>query len=294
MSGRTRTEGRSYHQSQSFDDPDNLEGDPEPQGGLNAQERVRQANRLGASRRGVFFVPTVSRSVLLVGAGTVGLAILAFVIYLLAASRTAQVLSSLPTTGSETGRSLGAKPSAAPQPGVPASGSTAPAGAEAAGRSGATPQSAYEEPAELESQGWPSRIAAITLKLALAALIAAILAFRPRKDLPLSRRDPNVLQAQILLAVATAAVVLIVAGDIARGLIALAVAVLLIPFRAALPDSKEAIVMVICGASGLATGAGRLEIALILGAFAFLMLWALDHYGTPEPLDRTSRERPAQ
>ena len=140
-----------------------------------------------------------------------------------------------------------------------------------------------------------SRIARIALRVALAALIATLLAFRPRKDLPASERSPRVMQAQILLAVAASCLVLVVAGDVARGLVALAVAVVvavcLIPFRRTELDLKEAMVLLICGAVGIATGAGRWPVAVILGLFAFLMLWALERYGIQE-MGAVERQEP--
>jgi hypothetical protein len=100
------------------------------------------------------------------------------------------------------------------------------------------------------------------------------------------------MQAQILLAVAASGLVLIVAADPTRALVALAVAVLLIPFRTAELDPKEAMVLLICGAAGLATGAGRWAIAIILGVFAFLMLWALESYGTEQLGGVKTRRQP--
>ena len=67
---------------------------------------------------------------------------------------------------------------------------------------------------------------------------------------------------------------------------------LLIPFRTAALDPKEAIVLLICGAVGIATGAGRWTIAIILGLFAFLMLWALEHYGAEQAGGEAARRRP--
>jgi hypothetical protein len=100
------------------------------------------------------------------------------------------------------------------------------------------------------------------------------------------------MQAQILLAVAASCLVLIVSGDVTRGLVVLAVAMLLIPFRTAELDPKEAMVLLICGAVGIATGAGRWAIAIILGLFAFLMLWALEHYGSEQMGGAAVRQQP--
>ena len=257
----------------------------------SAQKAIRRANERG-SRRGRL-AGLVDRRGVLIATCVAGLIVLGLVLYaLVGPSRTAQTPSA---ASSSSARTL--KPSPA------GSATNQPAAQSNAGSQSATPSpppvtagsstsAATESQDDLESESWVSRIATIALRLALAALIATLLAFRPRKDLPVSERNPRVMQAQILLAVVASCLVLIVAGDVTRGLVALAVAVLLIPFRTAELDPKEAMVLLICGAVGIATGAGRWAIAIILGLFAFLMLWALEHYGSEQMGGAAVRQQP--
>src|SRR5262249_34270764 len=187
--------------------------------------------------------------------------------------------------GSQAAKTTSPPPAANQQPGARA-GSTSqqpPVSTPSASASGLSPSPAGGPQEQQESESWLSGIATICLKIALAALIGTLLPFRPRRALPVSQRNPRAMQAQILLAVAASCLVMIVAGDVARGLVAVAVTALLIPFRTAELDPKEATVLLICGAVGIATGAGRWAIAIILGLFALLMLWALEHYGIEKP-----------
>src|SRR5438046_3277580 len=56
----------------------------------------------------------------------------------------------------------------------------------------------------------------IVVRLLLAVILSGILAFRPRKNVPLFRRSLFVSQTQILLAVVAAALMLVVADNTAR------------------------------------------------------------------------------
>jgi len=258
----------------------------------SAQKAIRRANERG-SRRGRL-AGLVDRRGVLIATCVAGLIVLGLVLYaLVGPSRTAQTPSA---ASSSTTRTLKVSPGGtatnqpATQPNAGSQSAAAPPPAVSAGSS--TTTTVTESQDDLESESWVSRIATIALRLALAALIATLLAFRPRKDLPVSERNPRVMQAQILLAVVASCLVLIVAGDVTRGLVVLAVAVLLIPFRTAELDPKEAMVLLICGAVGIATGAGRWAIAIILGLFAFLMLWALEHYGSEQMGSAAPRQQP--
>src|SRR6266576_3740854 len=48
---------------------------------------------------------------------------------------------------------------------------------------------------------WETTASRIALRFSLAAFLAALLAFRPRRGVPFSRRNPFVAQTQILMAV---------------------------------------------------------------------------------------------
>ncbi len=119
--------------------------------------------------------------------------------------------------------------------------------------------------------------ARITLKLALAALLAAMLAFRPRKDLPSLQRNPYVAQTQILLAVVASALMMVVADNAARAF-GIFAAASLVRFRTNIRDPKEITVLLVSLAIGLATGVGKVEVAVILSLFILAMLWVLEYY----------------
>ncbi len=118
--------------------------------------------------------------------------------------------------------------------------------------------------------------AAITVRLLLAALLGAALAFRPRRRLRALKRNPFVGQTQILLAVVAAALMIIV-GDNAARAFGIFAAVSLVRFRTNIRDPKEVTVLLISLAVGLGAGVGRWELALILTVFSLLVLWLLEH-----------------
>src|SRR5512134_3263990 len=59
---------------------------------------------------------------------------------------------------------------------------------------------------------WEATAARIALRFSLAAFLAGLLAFRPRRGVSFSRRNPFVAQTQILMAVVAAAMMMVV-GD---------------------------------------------------------------------------------
>ena len=120
----------------------------------------------------------------------------------------------------------------------------------------------------------------ITLRLFLAVLLSAALAFRPRKNVRLFERNLYVAQTQILLAVVAAALMMIV-GDNAARAFAIFAAVSLVRFRTNIRDPKEVTVLLVCLALGLAAGVGRWELGFALCLFVFVLLWFLER---SEPL----------
>lgn len=124
---------------------------------------------------------------------------------------------------------------------------------------------------------WMMAGARITLKLALGALLATLLAFRPRKDSPLTLRNPYVAQTQILLAVVAAALMMIVADNAARAF-GIFAAASLVRFRTNIRDPKEITVLLISLGIGLACGVGKVEVAIILSLFSLLVLSLLEYY----------------
>ncbi|HEY1402645.1 MAG TPA: DUF4956 domain-containing protein, partial [Pyrinomonadaceae bacterium] len=126
-------------------------------------------------------------------------------------------------------------------------------------------------------ESWTVVIPRIVVRLALAALLVAALAFRPRRGVPSLPRNPYVAQTQILLAVVASALMMIV-GDSAARAFGIFAAASLVRFRTNIRDPKEVTVLLISLAIGLATGVGRWELALTLAVFVFPLLWVLEHY----------------
>jgi uncharacterized membrane protein YhiD involved in acid resistance len=118
-------------------------------------------------------------------------------------------------------------------------------------------------------------VASAIVKLALAALLAAMLAFRPHKYLRTTQRNPYVAETQILLAVVAAALMMIV-GDSAARAFGIFAAASLVRFRTNIRDPKEITVLLINLAIGLAVGVGRWELGITLSLFVLALLWALE------------------
>jgi len=122
---------------------------------------------------------------------------------------------------------------------------------------------------------WAEKAGRISLRLLLAALLGAALAFRPRRRILVLKRNPFVAQTQILLAIVAAALMIIV-GDNAARAFGIFAAVSLVRFRTNIRDPKEITVLLISLALGLAAGVGRWDLALILSAFALITLAILE------------------
>lgn len=117
----------------------------------------------------------------------------------------------------------------------------------------------------------------IFLRFLIASILAAFLAFRWRRGLAITKRNPYVAQTQILLAVVAAAMMMVV-GDSAARAFGIFAAASLVRFRTNIRDPKETTVLLICLGVGLACGVGRLELASILTVFSLLTLWTLEHF----------------
>jgi uncharacterized membrane protein YhiD involved in acid resistance len=127
----------------------------------------------------------------------------------------------------------------------------------------------------VRGENWVEVMARITLRLLLAALLGAALAFRPRTRLRVLKRNPYVAQTQILLAIVAAALMIIVGNNAARAF-GIFAAVSVVRFRTNIRDPKEITVLLISLAVGLAAGVGRWDLALVLCVFALLVLWVLE------------------
>ena len=119
-------------------------------------------------------------------------------------------------------------------------------------------------------QGWREAVIA----LPLAAVLGAMLAFRPvRRGTP--PRDPAVIQTQVVLAVIGAAVMLVVGASLARAF-GIVGAASLVRYRARIGDPKDAAVMLAALSVGLAAGAGIYAVAVLVTVFTLSVLWLLE------------------
>ena len=119
--------------------------------------------------------------------------------------------------------------------------------------------------------------ARVLLRFLLAAFLAMLLAFRWRRGVSITRRNPYVAQTQILLGVVAAAMMMIV-GDSAARAFGIFAAASLVRFRTNIRDPKETTVLLVCLGVGLACGVGRLDMALILTLFVLLVLFVLESF----------------
>ncbi|MFN2493676.1 MAG: DUF4956 domain-containing protein [Pyrinomonadaceae bacterium] len=124
---------------------------------------------------------------------------------------------------------------------------------------------------------WETTAARIALRFSLAAFLAALLAFRPRRGVSFSRRNPYVAQTQILMAVVAGAMMMVV-GDSAARAFGIFAAASLVRFRTNIRDPKEITVLLICLGIGLAAGVGRWDMALILTVFVLIALAVLEYF----------------
>jgi uncharacterized membrane protein len=124
---------------------------------------------------------------------------------------------------------------------------------------------------------WESVAARVAVRFSLAAFLAALLAFRPRKGMSISRRNPYVAETQILMAVVAGAMMMVV-GDSAARAFGIFAAASLVRFRTNIRDPKEITVLLVCLGVGLAAGVGRWDMAIILSVFVLLTLAILEYF----------------
>lgn len=124
---------------------------------------------------------------------------------------------------------------------------------------------------------WEATSARIALRFALAAFLAALLAFRPRRGMSILRRNPYVAQTQILMAVVAGAMMMVV-GDSAARAFGIFAAASLVRFRTNIRDPKEITVLLVCLGVGLASGVGRWDMAVILTLFVLIALSLLEYF----------------
>ena len=120
----------------------------------------------------------------------------------------------------------------------------------------------------------PAQLRNIAVRLPLAALLGAALAFRPRRRGTPPRSTP-VIHTQIVLAIVGALVMVVVGASLARAFGVAGVAGL-IRYRAKIEDPKDASVMLATLAVGLASGVGLFVMATFGAAFILVVLWAIE------------------
>jgi uncharacterized membrane protein YhiD involved in acid resistance len=139
--------------------------------------------------------------------------------------------------------------------------------------------------AYVRGESWAQSFGRIALRLLLASLLGAALAYRPRRKILAIKRNPYVSQTQILLAIVAAALMIIV-GDNAARAFGIFAAVSLVRFRTNIRDPKEVTVLLICLALGLASGVGRWDLGVALALFSLIVLWILE-WREPEQVFRS-------
>ena len=140
---------------------------------------------------------------------------------------------------------------------------------------------AEEGPAATDRESQLESLRLAMIRLPVAALLSAILAFRPRR-----RGTPvlqaHVIQTQIILAVVGAIVMLVVGASLARAF-GIVGAAGLIRYRAKIADPKDAGVMLSTLGLGLASGVGLYFLAVFATFFVLALLWVIESL-EPEPV----------
>jgi hypothetical protein len=113
-------------------------------------------------------------------------------------------------------------------------------------------------------------------RLPVAAGLACVLAFRPRRKGTPERQMP-VIQTQIILAVVGAVVMLVVGSSLARAF-GIVGAAGLVRYRAKIDDPKDAGVMLSTLAVGLAAGVGVWLLAGFATLFILALLWVVESF----------------
>ncbi len=149
------------------------------------------------------------------------------------------------------------------------------------GQPEAAPLQAQAAPSSGEPSGpdWYSQVEQLRHALArlpIAAGLSTLLALRPRRR-GTPRRQPQVIQTQIILAVVGAVVMLVVGTSLARAF-GIVGAAGLVRYRAKIDDPKDAGVMLSTLAVGLAAGVGLWMLATFATVFILAMLWVIESF----------------
>lgn len=147
---------------------------------------------------------------------------------------------------------------------------------------GAPAAAAAQPPPEIIGQAQapiieaPEEIRLGLIRLPLAALFGAALAFRPRRRSQ-GARKVVVVQTQIMLAVVGAVIMLVVGSSLARAF-GIVGAAGLIRYRSTIADPKDAVVMLCALAAGLAAGVGLYRLGALATVFMMLLLWFIEFF----------------
>lgn len=114
------------------------------------------------------------------------------------------------------------------------------------------------------------------VRLPLAAALGAALALRPRRR-GTPRRDPAVVQTQIILSVVGAVIMLVVGSSLARAF-GIVGAANLIRYRSKIEDPKDAVVMLCALSVGLASGVGLYALGVFSTLFLVAALWVIESF----------------
>lgn len=134
-----------------------------------------------------------------------------------------------------------------------------------------------------EHKKWLEQVVTLAFRLTLAALLGAVVAFRPRRFVQLRQRKAYVMQTQILLTVVACALMMIV-GDNAARAFGIFAAASLVRFRTKIRDPKEVTVLLINLGVGLAVGVGRWELATLFALFVLVLLRIMEAYESNQEL----------
>jgi hypothetical protein len=150
-----------------------------------------------------------------------------------------------------------------------------------------------------EENALPLHPLAELLKLVIAALIGIVITQvhrRYHRDKPLTR---SLLQAQVLLCVAGAIVMVIIGNSVARAF-GVAGAAGIVRFRTPVEDPKDTTILFLLVGLGMACGVGLLEVAGLSTVFLCVVLVILDRFGDAKArslvlsLVATGREFPSE
>jgi hypothetical protein len=118
------------------------------------------------------------------------------------------------------------------------------------------------------------------LVLFTAAILGAALGLVRPVRRAIVPRSAHVVQAQILLAIVGALIIIVVGENLARAF-AIVGAAGLVRYRARIRDPKDAGVMLVALAMGLTVGSGRYALAVSACVFVIAVLWVLESSEPP-------------